>query len=95
MTTDEPTSYNHPPRATLNEADCGQLGAAVLALTREIWVLTDRMMVMEAILARHGLDVGTEIEAFQPDEEMRRRMDAQGARITASVVDALAGLNRD
>lgn len=95
MTPDDPASYNHPHRLTLRESDSGQLGAALLALTREVWVLSDRMMVMEAVLARRGIDITAEIEALQPDEGLRRQMDERGARLVAGVVDALAGLVRD
>lgn len=95
MTTDEPTSYNHPDRPTLIAADCGQLGAALLALTREVWVLTDRMMVTEAVLARRGIDITAEIDALQPDENLRRQMDERGAKLVAGVMDALAGLAKD
>jgi hypothetical protein len=95
VTPDDPTSYNHPLRHTLNDSDCGQLGAALLALTREVWVLTDRQMVMEAVLARRGIDITAEIEALQPDEDLRRQMDERGARLVANVMDALAGLAKD
>jgi hypothetical protein len=95
MTPDDPTSYNHPHRLTLIDADCGQLGAALLALTRELWVINDRMMVMEEVLAKRGIDISAEIDALQPDETLRRRMDERGAMLVASVMDALAGLPKD
>ena len=81
---------NHPFRETLTEADTAQLGAALLALTREVWALTDRIMVTEAVLARHGLDLSAEIDAFQPDAAMQARLDEAGKRLAASVLDALA-----
>lgn len=88
-------TINHPERLTLVDADAGQLGAALLALTREVWVLTDRMMVTEEVLARRGIDIAAEIEAFQPDAAMQQKLDAAGERLVASVIDALAGLGAD
>jgi len=85
-------AINYPERCTLVDADVGQLGAALLALTREVWTLTDRMMVTEAVLARRGIDIATEIDEFQPDEHMQQRLDTAGQRLVAGVLDALAGL---
>ena len=90
-----PTSFNHPDRPTLHEADCGQLGTALLALTKEVWVLRDRMMVTEEVLAQRGLDLREAIDQHQPSAALRARLDEQGAKLVASVLDALAGLNKD
>ena len=92
MISADPTSYNHPERRTLHEGDVGQVAAAVLSLTREIWVLTDRLAVMEAVLARHGLDISEEIDAFQPDAEMQARLNARGQQLVAAVVNTLSGI---
>lgn len=92
MIAPDPRSYNTPDRPTLHEGDVGQLGAAVIALTREMWVLTDRMMVLEAVLNRHGIDATAEIEAFQPDADMQARLDARGERLVANVINVIAGI---
>lgn len=91
----DPKSYNKPVRPTLHEGDVAHLGAAVLALTREVWVLTDRMTVLEAVLAEQGIDATAAIEAYQPDAAMQARLDAKGQRLVAGVVDALAGIADD
>lgn len=88
----DPKSYNTPDRPTLHEGDVGQLGAAVIALTREVWVLTDRLAVLEAVMARHGIDATAEIEAFQPDAVMQAALDEKGKRLVSNVVNALAGI---
>lgn len=88
----DPKSYNTPNRPTLHEGDVGQLGAAVIALTREIWVLTDRLAVLEAVLTRHGIDATAAIEAFQPDAAMQAMLDEKGKRLVAGVVNTLAGI---
>jgi hypothetical protein len=94
MIATDPRSYNKPDRRTLHEADVGQVAAAVIALTREIWVLTDRLAVLEALLTKNGIDV-SEIETFQPDAEMQKMLDAKGKQLVASVVNVLAGIADD
>lgn len=94
MIATDPKLYNRPDRPTLHEADAAGLGAALLALTRELWVLTDRMTVLEAVLARHGIDAAAEVEAFQPDEALQATLNAKGQRLVASVVNALARIEQ-
>lgn len=89
----DPKSYNKPERRTLHEADVGQVGAAVIALTREVWVLTDRVLVLEAVLARRGIDVTADIDGYQPDAEMQARLDQKGKQLVSSVVKMLAGIS--
>ncbi len=91
----DPKSYNHPKRVTLVEADAGHLAAGLIALTREVWVLADRMTVTEEILARRGMDIRAEIEAFQPDPDFQAKLNAMGERLVAQVVNAVAGTGAD
>jgi len=90
-----PKSYNHPDRVTLNETDTAGLAEALLTLTQELWILADRQMVMEAVLAKHGLDVSEEIERFEPDEHLQKKMNEKCQFISRRVVDAMAGLSSD
>jgi hypothetical protein len=92
MIAPDPKAGNTPDRPTLHEGDVGQVGAAMMALTRELWVLSDRFAVLEAVLARRGIDVTAEIEGFQPDAEMQARLDARGKQLVSSVVNVLAGI---
>lgn len=64
---------------------------AVLALARELWVVADRQLVLEAILAKNGVDAAAEIDAFEPDIAMQARLDARRDRIVAAVSRALSG----
>lgn len=88
----DPTSFNFPDRRTLEDADVGRVGEALLTLTREVWVLTDRLTVIEAVLAKRGMDIREEIEAFEPDEDLRSEMDARGKALVSAVLNTLAGL---
>jgi len=91
----DPKSYNHPERVTLTDADAGHLAAGLIALTREVWVLADRMAVTEEILARRGLDIRADIDAFKPDPEFQAKLNAMGERMVAQVVNAVAGISAD
>lgn len=85
-----PTDYNLPDRETLSSADVGSLGLALLTLTQEVWVLTDRLNVMEAVLAKHGMDISEEIQNFQPNEVMQDRLRQEGAALSQRILTALA-----
>ena len=95
MTTADPTSYNKPDRKTLDAADLEAVASAVMALTREVWVLQDRQLVTEAILAERGIDIRDAIERFTPDEDLQQELNRRGEILTDAVMRALAGLDRE
>lgn len=75
-------------RRILTDDRIDDLGEAILALTREIWVLTDRQAVLEAVLAEQGIDV-TRIDAYAPDEAMRERLAGRRQLLIDNVLTAL------
>lgn len=83
----DPRSFNKPERPSLNADDVPALGEALLNLTRELWVLTDRVMVLEAVLEKQGIEVAQAIEAFEPDEAFQERAKARGSELVASVLE--------
>ena len=87
----DPRSFNLPDRTILPANSNDRLGLAILALTREIWVLKDRTMVLEEVLKTHGIDAACEIEAFQPDEARAKRLGAEGNAIIAAITEILSG----
>lgn len=87
-----PVSFNNPDRVTLTEADVASLGQAVLTLTRELWVITDRMHVMEAVLAKHGLNISDEITQHKPDSVLSEKLQQDG---TALIERVLFSLSKD
>ena len=86
----EPTRFNAPNRETLTNADVASLGLAVLTLTKELWVVTDRMHVMEAVLAKHGLDISEEITQFKPDNVMSENLQLEGTALIERVLSSLS-----
>lgn len=90
----DPRSFNHPDRKTLAEADVAGLGDAILVLTKEIWVLTDRLAAVEAVLAGRGIDIRDELEQFKPDKALNEKLAARGQKLIAELTSAMAGLSR-
>ena len=80
-----------PERRILAAENVDRVAEAVLALARELWVLNDRVRVLEAVLEQKGLDVSAEIERFEPDAAMQQKLDAARDRIIDAVAGALAG----
>ncbi|MEL7197781.1 MAG: hypothetical protein AAGL10_05635 [Pseudomonadota bacterium] len=87
----DPTSFNLPDRSILPEASTDRLGLALIALMREVWVVKDRMMTLEAVLDARGIDVAEAIEGFEPSEEFAGRLQAEGDAFVANVTSALSG----
>ena len=85
-----PTSFNSPDRVTLTDLDVASLGQAVLTLTRELWVITDRMHVMEAVLAKHGLDITDEITQHNPDSDLSDKLQQEGVALIERVLASLS-----
>jgi hypothetical protein len=86
----DPRSFNNPERASLTADDVPALGEALLNLTRELWVLSDRVMVLEAVLEARGVAVSDAIEAFEPDQAMAERMKARGSALVEAVLAPFA-----
>lgn len=80
------------PATILQDADIDGVGQAVLSLTRELWVLKDRMIVLENVLEKNGINVSEAIEAYQPDEDMEAKLASEGAALIKRVLDSMAGL---
>ncbi|KPP96302.1 hypothetical protein [Erythrobacter sp. HL-111] len=91
----DPRDFNTPEGQILGPEHVDNLARAVLALTREVAVLTDRVMVIETLLEREGVVSVEAIDTFAPDAAFQQRTDAAMTKITAGVVAALQGTDRD
>lgn len=80
------TKKSKPSR--LGEQNIDDLGDMVLALLTELWIVRDRLAIMEKLLTqRGGLHPG-EIEDFQPDKEFSAQLDAMRERLVTEVIGA-------
>ena len=91
----DPKTYNKPQRNMLLESDVNGLAQAVVTLTQEVWVLNDRQMVTEAVLAKHGLDIAEEVDTFTPDEDLQAKLDERSRAIMQRVFNSLGGISSD
>jgi hypothetical protein len=66
------------------------LGRALLALAREVWVLRDRQRILEAVLEQRGIAVADAVERFQPDPELQARLEAERRAFVDGFLRALA-----
>ena len=81
---------SQPDAANLRSDDIDRLGKALLSLSRELWVVKDRLCVLEAALENQGIIAADLIDEFQPDEALQKRLEAERAVLINSVLDALA-----
>jgi hypothetical protein len=72
---------------TLDQLD--DLGEALLSLTREVWVLTDRVHVLEAVLEKHGVLADAEVDDFQPSPELQAQLNAKRDAMVQNIMRAL------
>jgi hypothetical protein len=89
--TPDTESINRPARDTMADWQIGDLGLAVLTLTRELWVVKDRMRILEAVLEDHGIDAHQAIERYQPDEALAAELAKEGEALAARIVSSLSG----
>ena len=87
----KPTDFNKPKQQILSDLDVDSLGQAVLSLCHELWILRDRMTILESVLEKHGIDAAEEIETLQPDDALEERLRTQGRALVERVIGALNG----
>jgi hypothetical protein len=87
---DDPRSYNTPELKALMPEQIDNLGRAIISLTREVCVLTDRMAVTEAVLAARGIDIADAVDTHQPDAALQARIDAQVNQIIGDILNTLS-----
>jgi hypothetical protein len=80
-----------PERTILKPEQIDDVAQAVLAVARELWVTIDRQLVLEAVLAKRGLDVSAEIDALEPDPALQAKLDARRAALLETITQALNG----
>ncbi|WP_394728657.1 hypothetical protein [Altererythrobacter sp. GH1-8] len=91
MSAVDPRSFNTPKSEIFSPDQVDNIARAVLTLTRELAVLSDRVMVLEEILGQKGIDVREAVDTYQPTEEFQERADAAIKVITGNVIAALQG----
>lgn len=76
-------------RRILSEEQLDDVGAAVIALAREVYVLTDRLRVLEQVLDDQGIEVHDAVERYQVSPELQSELDARRENILGAVLKSL------
>lgn len=87
----DPIEFNRPAQQMLSDTDIDGVGRAVMTLCHELWVVKDRMAVLEAVLADNGIDAETAIDAFQPDAALQDKLNQDGRALVERILSALNG----
>lgn len=87
----DPKSFNLPDVECLGPEHIDNLGRAVLTLTRELAVMSDRVLVLEELLANQGAIAEGAVDTFQPDEAFIARSEEAMGKITSCVLASLYG----
>ena len=72
----------------LRPEDTDGLGRMVFALLAEVWIMRDRMAVLEALLAQQGTIAPGRVDAFVPSVEFAKELEALRERVVKHVVGA-------
>jgi hypothetical protein len=73
----------------LRAYDLDRLGQALITLTKELWVVKDRVRILEATLAEAGVMVPDAVDRFQPGAELSESLSADRALLIEHVLGAL------
>ncbi len=73
----------------LKPEDLDRLGQAVLTLTKELWVMKDRVKVLEAALGKAGVLAPDAVDTFQPDAALNETLNQERAQLINNVLAAL------
>lgn len=87
----DPKEFNLPEGQLLKPEQIDDVARALLTLTREVAVLTDRVLVLEELLERSGGVTHEQIDSFVPDEAFAERSQAAINQVVQGILSALNG----
>lgn len=87
-------STDDPAPAYLSNATPDELARMVLGLTEELWVLRDRVMVLEQVLTESGALNETSVDEHVPGEKLFGRLKLERQRLIKRVLGAPLSVRR-
>ena len=72
----------------LNDGNIDDLGRMVTALLSELWIVRDRMAILETLLAAHTVLKPDEIDRYVPSPEVAAMIERLRDQMVANVVGA-------
>ncbi|MCU0760198.1 MAG: hypothetical protein MUF07_13510 [Steroidobacteraceae bacterium] len=79
---------SYPKKPYLADERFDQLARMMFQLLSEVWVMRDRMVVMEELLRRKGVASAAEIDGFVPDPELEQRLEVLRNELVEAVLGA-------
>jgi len=76
-------------RQSLSVDDIDNLAKAVTTLARELWIVKDRFIILEAVLEKHGIRAADEIDALVPDDALKAKLGANREELVRHLMQAL------
>ena len=73
----------------LRAEDMDRLGKALINLTRELWVVKDRVRILEAALVEAGTLAPDAVDRLQPDPHLAQTLEAERGQLINAVLAAL------
>ena len=73
----------------LHPTDIDHLGQALIALTKELWIVKDRQRVLETALVDAGLLDNDAVDAYQPDTKLAAELKAERQQLIDGVINSL------
>jgi len=77
-----------PENPNLSSTEMDSLGRSQTELLSELWILRDRVLVLEHLLAEAGILQPGQIDNFAPPTELTAELDADRDSLVARVVGA-------
>jgi hypothetical protein len=77
-----------PRKPYLADERFDQLARMMFQLLSEVWVMRDRMVVMEELLRRKGVTSAAELDGFVPDAALDARLEALRNEMVEAVLGA-------
>jgi hypothetical protein len=77
-----------PERPNLSSQEIEALAATQTEMLSELWILRDRVLLLEHLLAESGILKQGQIDDFAPPEELTKKLDAERDQFVARVIGA-------
>ena len=71
--------------------DASRMADAILDLAQELWVVTERNRILEALLVQKGQLADGELEHFEPDSKLQEQLEEERRRFTRRLLQTLTG----
>ena len=75
-----------------SDSEIDRWSPVVLALARELWVVRDRVRVMEAMLTDRGILAVNALDNYQPTTEQQTRLDEECEAFLSQLIAQMQGI---